>query len=61
MFTTCGSAGKREFLLRTFPALPSENVGDSRSCSFESMVMKATQGKGVQLVLNSLADDKLQV
>lgn len=61
VFTTCGSASKRTFLLETFPGLKSENIGDSRSCSFENLVLKATEGRGVQLVLNSLADDKLQV
>ena len=61
VYTTCGSDSKREFLIRTFPALRPENIGDSRSCSFEALVMRGTQGRGVQLVLNSLADDKLQV
>lgn len=61
VFTTCGSAAKRDFLLARFPGLQAENIGDSRSCSFEALVMKATAGRGVQLILNSLADDKLQV
>lgn len=61
VFTTCGSAEKRQFLLNTFPGLKAENIGDSRSCSFEGVVMRATHGRGVHLILNSLADDKLQV
>jgi len=52
---------KKQFLLDTFPMLKEANIGDSRSCSFEQLVLTATQGKGVHLVLNSLADDKLQV
>ena len=61
VFTTCGSESKKEFLLNRFKGLKAENIGDSRSCSFEHLIMKATGGQGVHLVLNSLADDKLQV
>ena len=61
VFTTCGSESKKQFLLERFPKLGANNVGDSRSCSFEALVMSATDGQGVDLVLNSLADDKLQV
>ena len=60
MFTTCGSVVKKHFLLDTFPELREENVGDSRSASFETLIMRATQGRGVHLILNALADDKLQ-
>ena len=61
MFTTCGSTEKRAFLLERFPALRDHHIGDSRSCSFEQMVLRGTRGAGVHLVLNSLAGDKLQV
>lgn len=60
VFSTVGTEEKREFLLKRFPGLRSEDVGNSRDCSFEQMVMRATGGCGVQLVLNSLAEDKLQ-
>ena len=36
------------------------HIGNSRDTSFEIMVMKETKGRGVDLVLNSLAEDKLQ-
>jgi fatty acid synthase, animal type len=36
-----------------------ENIGNSRDCSFEQMIMIRTKGKGVDYVLNSLAEDKL--
>lgn len=36
-----------------------ENIGNSRDCSFERMVMRQTKGRGVNFVLNSLSDDKL--
>lgn len=59
VFTTVGTAEKRAFLRERFPALAPENVGDSRSCSFEQLVLRRTRGRGVDLVLNSLAGDKL--
>ena len=58
---TCGTADKRAFLLEAFPALREDHIGDSRSTSFEALVKSRTNGAGVHLALNSLADDKLQV
>uniref|UniRef100_A0A336MQ27 Fatty acid synthase n=1 Tax=Culicoides sonorensis TaxID=179676 RepID=A0A336MQ27_CULSO len=60
VFTTVGSKDKREFLKRTFPQLQDKNIGNSRDCSFEQMIMRETRGRGVDLVLNSLAEEKLQ-
>ncbi|XP_053693616.1 fatty acid synthase [Sabethes cyaneus] len=59
VYTTVGSQAKRDFLLQTFPKLKADNIGNSRDTSFEKMVMYRTDGKGVDYVLNSLADDKL--
>lgn len=36
-----------------------KNIGNSRNCTFEQMIMLNTKGKGVDYVLNSLSDDKL--
>lgn len=60
VFTTVGSQAKRDFLLKRFPQLQEKNIGNSRDCSFEQMVMRQTRGKGVDLVLNSLSEEKLQ-
>ncbi|GAB0091808.1 Fatty acid synthase [Sergentomyia squamirostris] len=60
VFTTVGSKDKREFLKKTFPQLTDRHIGNSRDCSFEQLVMRETKGKGVDLVLNSLAEEKLQ-
>ena len=60
VFTTVGSQEKREFLLKEFPQLQESHIGNSRDTSFEEMVLRETDGRGVDLVLNSLADDKLQ-
>ncbi|EIE23140.1 hypothetical protein COCSUDRAFT_47508 [Coccomyxa subellipsoidea C-169] len=60
VFVTCGTADKRAFLLEAFPTLREDHIGDSRSCAFEEVVKRQTNGTGVHLALNSLADDKLQ-
>ncbi|KAG5683715.1 hypothetical protein PVAND_012980 [Polypedilum vanderplanki] len=59
VYTTVGTKEKRKFLLETFPKLKPQNIGNSRDTSFYNMVMKETNGKGVDYVLNSLFDDKM--
>ncbi|GFR18245.1 fatty acid synthase [Trichonephila clavata] len=58
IFTTVGNDEKREYLKQKFPEIKDENIGCSRNISFESMIMERTNGKGVDVILNSLADDK---
>lgn len=60
VFTTVSSQAKRDFLMKTFPQLKEENIGNSRDTSFEQLVMTQTNGRGVDLVLNSLAAHQLQ-
>ncbi|KAF9794029.1 hypothetical protein SFRURICE_010512 [Spodoptera frugiperda] len=60
VFTTVGTAEKRAFIKKLFPQLKDSHIGNSRDTSFEDMVRRETNGKGVDLVLNSLSDDKLQ-
>nr|WIW72532.1 fatty acid synthase [Kerria lacca] len=60
IYTTVGTPEKREFIKKYFPAIPEKNIGNSRDTSFEQLVMKETNGRGVDLVLNSLAEEKLQ-
>ncbi|KPJ07407.1 Fatty acid synthase [Papilio machaon] len=59
VYTTVGTPDKRAFLRDRFPALPDDNIGNSRDTSFEQLVLRRTRGRGVDLVLNSLAADKL--
>ncbi|XP_049874376.1 fatty acid synthase [Pectinophora gossypiella] len=59
VFTTVGTPDKRAFLRERFPQLDEANVGNSRDTSFEQLVLTRTRGRGVDLVLNSLAADKL--
>ncbi|XP_041672485.1 fatty acid synthase [Cheilinus undulatus] len=60
VFTTVGSAEKRAYLQERFPQLSAESFANSRDTSFEQHVLLHTQGKGVDMVLNSLAEEKLQ-
>ncbi|XP_053205827.1 fatty acid synthase-like [Panonychus citri] len=60
VFTTVGTQEKRDFIKKRFPSIDDDHIGDSRSTSFEDMIMKMTDGRGVDLVLNSLSDDKLK-
>ncbi|KAJ8958992.1 hypothetical protein NQ317_011720 [Molorchus minor] len=59
VYTTVGTEEKREFLKKTYPQLEDHNIGNSRDESFEYMIRRETRGRGVDLVLNSLAEDKL--
>ncbi|KAJ8943746.1 hypothetical protein NQ318_011957 [Aromia moschata] len=60
VFTTVSSQEKRDFLKKTFPQLKDEHIGNSRDTSFEQLVLSQTNGRGVDLVLNSLAAHQLQ-
>ncbi|GAB1860823.1 Fatty acid synthase [Camponotus japonicus] len=59
VFTTVGTTEKREFIKRTFPTIMDKHIGNSRDTSFEQMIMLYTNGRGVDIVLNSLAEEKL--
>lgn len=60
VFTTVGTLHKRQYLKETFPQLNNKHIGNSRDTSFEQMILTETQGRGVDVVLNSLAEEKLQ-
>ena len=61
VYTTVGSDEKRKFLLEEFAnCLSEDHIFSSRNCEFEGKIMEMTGGRGVDLVLNSLADEKLQ-
>ena len=59
IFTTCHES-KREYLKSIFSDLDDAHIFDSRTIQFEQHIMEATKGRGVDIILNSLADDKLQ-
>ncbi|XP_011875292.1 PREDICTED: fatty acid synthase-like isoform X1 [Vollenhovia emeryi] len=59
VFTTVGTNDKRNFIKKIFPTIPENHIGNSRDTSFEQMIMRETNGRGVDIVLNSLSDEKL--
>ena len=60
IYTTCGSAEKRKFLLQEFPSLNPNHIFNSRDTKFEEDILKLTDGRGVDVILNSLAGDKMK-
>ncbi|XP_044017897.1 fatty acid synthase-like isoform X2 [Aphidius gifuensis] len=60
VFTTVGTPDKLRFIKKHFPQIREDHIGNSRNTSFEQMISKLTRGKGVDIVLNSLAEEKLQ-
>ncbi|KAM3592126.1 uncharacterized protein V6R79_013180 [Siganus canaliculatus] len=60
VFITVGSKEKQAYLQQRFPQLSAESFANSRDTSFEQHILFHTQGKGVDVVLNSLAEEKLQ-
>lgn len=54
MFVTVGSAEKREVVSARY-GIPEDHIFNSRDASFAQDIMRATQGRGVDVVLNSLA------
>ncbi|RLU24505.1 hypothetical protein DMN91_002594, partial [Ooceraea biroi] len=60
VFTTVGTPEKRKFIRDTFPSIPESHIGNSRDSSFEQMILQQTKGRGVDIVLNPLAEEKLQ-
>ncbi|NXU42098.1 FAS synthase, partial [Drymodes brunneopygia] len=60
VFATVGSTEKRKYLQARFPQLDANSFSSSRDTTFEQHILRVTNGKGVDLVLNSLAEEKLQ-
>ncbi|KAF6814469.1 Polyketide synthase-nonribosomal peptide synthetase 3 [Colletotrichum sojae] len=58
VYTTVGSAAKREFLVREL-GVPSSHIFSSRDASFVADVEAATCSRGVNVVVNSLVGDLL--
>ena len=58
IFVTVGSPEKKEYLMKTY-GIPEERIFFSRDTSFATQIQAATNGQGVDVVLNSLAGDQL--
>lgn len=59
IFVTVGTEIKRNFVIENF-GIQSDHIFSSRDTSFASGVLALTQGKGVDVVLNTLAGSLLQ-
>lgn len=60
VFTTVSTEEKREFLKKHFPILQDRNFANSRDTNFEEHILRETDGYGVDVVLNCLAEEKLR-
>ncbi|KAK2877027.1 Type I Iterative PKS [Arthroderma sp. PD_2] len=58
IFVTVGNEQKRKHLIENYQ-IPEDHIFDSRSTSFLADVMRQTNGRGVDLVLNSLSGELL--
>lgn len=61
VYTTVSSELKKQHLMKLFPdQLKEVNFANSRDSDFWRTILRATSGRGVDVVLNSLSEDKLQ-
>ena len=58
VFATVGTVAKRDFLVQEL-GIAEDHIFNSRSTSFGPQLMKATNGYGADVILNSLAGDLL--
>lgn len=58
IFTTVSSEEKRQYLMKTYK-IPGNRIFNSRSTTFLDDVLRETNGKGVDLALNSLSGEQL--
>jgi NADPH:quinone reductase-like Zn-dependent oxidoreductase len=59
IFVTVGTDVKRDLIMETY-GIPADHISSSRDVSFASKIMAQTGGKGVDVVLNSLAGELLK-
>lgn len=59
IYATAGTPTKRDFLYKTF-AIPKAHIFSSRTSEFKDGILCATDNKGVDVVINSLAGSLLQ-
>ncbi|KAJ4387459.1 hypothetical protein N0V93_008051 [Gnomoniopsis smithogilvyi] len=59
IFVTVGSTEKRDFLEKTY-GIPRDHIFSSRDLTFKEGVLRMTGGRGVDIIINSLAGDALR-
>lgn len=60
IFATVGSEEKKQLIMTQY-GIPEDHIFSSRDTSFAKGIMRATSGKGVDAVLNSLAGEALRL
>ena len=60
VYTTVATDSKRDYLKKRFPQLKDRHFANSRNADFETRIRHETKGRGVDVVLNSLAHEMLQ-
>ncbi|CAG2103413.1 unnamed protein product [Medioppia subpectinata] len=58
IYVTVGTEEKKQFLMNEYN-IPENRIFNSRDIVFKNQVLKLTEGKGVNIVLNSLSGEKL--
>lgn len=56
IYTTCSSPAKRRYLIEELK-IPAEHIFSSRDVSFAEDIKRVTEGRGVDLIVNSLVGD----
>lgn len=59
IYITVGTEAKRDFIMQTY-GIAEDHIFSSRDSSFAAGIMAATKGKGVDVILNSLAGSMLK-
>ena len=59
VFTTVGTQEKRMYMNKLFPQIQDDHIGSSRDTSFEEQFLQVTNGRGMDIILNSLEGEKL--
>lgn len=59
VFATVGSKEKVNFILSKYPSM-ANRIFNSRSIDFADQILTVTNGRGVDVILNSLSEEKLQ-
>jgi acyl transferase domain-containing protein/NADPH:quinone reductase-like Zn-dependent oxidoreductase/SAM-dependent methyltransferase len=60
IFATVGAEGKKQLLVEQY-GIPEDRIFNSRDTSFVKGLLRATDGQGVDVVLNSLAGEALRL
>ncbi|XP_052739229.1 fatty acid synthase-like [Bicyclus anynana] len=58
IYTTVSNTKKKQFLLKLFPELKADQIGNSRDCTFKDMVLRGTKGNGCNIVISCVSGEQ---